>query len=151
MESATKNQVFFCFFLCLLLVSASSLSASKSTHTFPKKALPTKHGHLPTPQIHFIHHFHSPYSTSVTLYAINFTISIDDIGTGDASFVEKLFFLSFHVYIILFFNFLIFIFIFTLISLYLFNYKNLTTKLYLLTNNNSFQISLQKMGCYIQP
>ena len=59
MESATKNQVFFCFFLCLLLVSASSLSASKSTHTFPKKALPTKHGHLPI----------SPTSTSSIFYA----------------------------------------------------------------------------------
>jgi len=36
----------------------------------------------------------------------------------------------------------------TLISLYLFNYKNLIIKLYLFTNNNSFQISLWKMGCY---
>ncbi|KAG5076237.1 hypothetical protein JHK82_054932 [Glycine max] len=40
-------------------VSASSLSASKSTHTFPKKALPTKHGHLPI----------SPTSTSSIFYA----------------------------------------------------------------------------------
>ncbi|TKY59029.1 Serine carboxypeptidase 50 [Spatholobus suberectus] len=56
-----KIHVFFCFcfFLCPLLVSASSPSASKSTHSFPKEALPTKHGYLPV----------NPSSTSAIFYA----------------------------------------------------------------------------------
>ncbi|KHN08079.1 Serine carboxypeptidase-like 50 [Glycine soja] len=63
MESTThkypfiKNHAFFyfCFFLCPLLVSASS----KSTNSFPKEAFPTKHGYLPI----------SPTSTSSIFYA----------------------------------------------------------------------------------
>ncbi|RDX86935.1 Serine carboxypeptidase-like 50, partial [Mucuna pruriens] len=58
-----KIQVFFCFcfFLRPLFVLASSSipSASKSTHSFPKEALPTKHGYLPI----------SPTSTSSIFYA----------------------------------------------------------------------------------
>ena len=61
MESTIINQVFFffCFFLCSLLVSDSSPSASKPTPSFPKEALPTKHGYLPI----------SPTSTSSIFYA----------------------------------------------------------------------------------
>ncbi|KAK7400757.1 hypothetical protein VNO78_12061 [Psophocarpus tetragonolobus] len=66
MESATHKFLiskihifFFCFFLCPLLVSVSSLSAPNSTHSFPKEALPTKHGYLPV----------SPTSTSAIFYA----------------------------------------------------------------------------------
>ncbi|KAL2344745.1 hypothetical protein Fmac_006030 [Flemingia macrophylla] len=61
MESAIRNKyvfikiyIFCCFFLSPLLVSAS-----ESTHPFPKQALPTKHGYLPI----------SPTSTSSIFYA----------------------------------------------------------------------------------
>ncbi|KAJ1385086.1 Serine carboxypeptidase, serine active site [Sesbania bispinosa] len=68
MESTTHNYkllfimnlVFFCFCFIQssLLVSASSPSASRSTHTFPKEALPTKSGYLPV----------SPTSSSSIFY-----------------------------------------------------------------------------------
>ncbi|XP_061355615.1 serine carboxypeptidase-like 50 [Gastrolobium bilobum] len=65
MESTTrtslfvKTLIFFCFFQSPLSVSASSSqSALKSTHPFPKEALPTKYGYLPV----------SPTSSSSIFY-----------------------------------------------------------------------------------